>query len=214
MTLPHAAGALGSTAEDLLTWELALRGGQAVAPADYEAMTTPSRLNDGAAISYGFGLLDQTYRGHRLIGHGGGINGFVSNLAHWPAHDLTIAIVCNSDAFPVQQAAFALARQALGEPDLTRQPIALDEAALASCAGDYRFELGYLISFKARDGGLQAHFPSVGSEFRPFGARAFFLASDPEVTLTFDELRDGLCQRVVLGGYGDPSSGTRTSPPA
>ncbi len=33
MTLLHAAGALGSTAEDLLGWELALRGGRAVAPA-------------------------------------------------------------------------------------------------------------------------------------------------------------------------------------
>jgi CubicO group peptidase (beta-lactamase class C family) len=214
MTLPHAAGALGSTAEDLLAWELALRGGPAVAAADYAAMTTPGRLNDGAPISYGFGLVNQTYRDHRLVGHGGGINGFVSNLAYWPGHDLAIAIVSNSSAFPVQQAAFALARRAIGEPDLTREAVALDDAALASCAGDYRFELGYTIPFKVRDGGLAAHFPIVGSVFRPFGPGAFFLASDPEVTLTFDEEQDGLCQRLVIGGYGEPTTGTRTTPPA
>jgi CubicO group peptidase (beta-lactamase class C family) len=214
MTLPHAAGALGSTAEDLLAWELALRGGRAVATADYAAMTTPGQLNDGAPISYGFGLVNQTYRDHRLVGHGGGINGFVSNLAYWPEHDLAIAIVCNSGAFPVQQAAFTLARRAIGEPDLTREAVTLDDAALDGCAGEYRFELGYTIAFKAKDGGLGSHFPIVDSLFRPFGPRGFFLASDPEVTLTFDDERDGLCQRLVIGGYGDPSTGARTTPPA
>ena len=214
MSLPHAAGALGSTAEDLLAWELALRSGRAVAPADYEAMITPGSLNDGAPISYGLGLTNLTYRGRRVIGHGGGINGFASNLVYWPEHDLAIAVVGNSRDFPAQQATFALARRVLGEADLTREPVALDDAALASCAGEYRFDLGFTISFEVRDGGLRAHFPSVGSLFRAFGTRAFFLASDPEVTLTFDEMRDGLCQRLTMGGYGDPSKGTRVLPAA
>src|SRR6185437_11162283 len=61
MTLPHAAGAMGSTAEDLLAWELALRGGRVVAPTDYQAMTSPGQLNDGSPIQYGFGLMNQTY---------------------------------------------------------------------------------------------------------------------------------------------------------
>jgi D-alanyl-D-alanine carboxypeptidase len=214
MTLPHAAGALGSTAEDLLAWELALRSGRAVAPADYGAMIAPGALSDGAPISYGFGLLNQTYRGRRMIGHGGGINGFASHLAYWPQNDVAIAVVSNSGSFPVQQAAFALARRAIGEADLVREPVALDAAALASCAGEYRFELDYTLSFEVRDGGLASHFPRVGSLFRPFGERAFFLASDPEVTLSFDEPRDGLCQRLVIVSYGgDPSIGTRTSSP-
>ena len=50
----------------------------------------------------------------------------------------------------------------------------------------------------------------AGSVLRPFGA--FFLASDPEVTLTFDDLQDGLCQRLVIGGYGEPTKGKRALP--
>jgi D-alanyl-D-alanine carboxypeptidase len=204
MSLPHAAGAMGSTAEDLLVWELALRDGQAVSPADYEAMATRGRLNDGSPIAYGFGLLNQTYRGRALIGHGGGINGFLSNLAHWPSHDLTIAIVSNSDFFPVQQAAFALARRVLGEPDLTREAIAIDAAALARCAGRYRFDLGQNVAVKVKDGALTAHFPRLGSVYRPFGPSAFFLEDDPELTLSFEDLRDGVFAAMVVGGYGEP----------
>ena len=177
-------------------------------------MITPGALSDGAPISYGFGLLNQTYRGRRMIGHGGGINGFASHLAYWPEHDVAIAVVSNSGSFPVQQAAFAVARRAIGEADLVREPVALDAAALASCAGDYRFELDYTLSFEVQDGGLASHFPRVGSVFRPFGERAFFLASDPEVTLSFDEPREGLCQRLSIVSYGgDLSIGTRTSSP-
>jgi hypothetical protein len=54
----------------------------------------------------------------------------------------------------------------------------------------------------------------VGSLFRPFGPGAFFLASDPEVTLTFDEARDGLSQRLLIAGYGEPTTGARTTSPA
>ncbi|HWF75878.1 MAG TPA: serine hydrolase, partial [Caulobacteraceae bacterium] len=213
MTLPHAAGAMGSTAEDLLAWELALRGGRVVAPTDYQAMTSPGQLNDGSPIQYGFGLMNQTYRGRRIVGHGGGINGFLSNLAHWPEHDLTIAIVSNCDAFPIQQAAFALARRALGEPDLVREAITLDAATLESCAGRYVFDLGQSVAFKVKDGGLTAHFPRFGSVYRPFGERVFFLADDPEMTLTFDGLRDGVCQAMVVGGYGEPVRWTRAPAP-
>jgi hypothetical protein len=214
MTLPHAAGALGSTAEDLLAWELALRTGRVVSSADYQAMITPGRLNDGAAMYYGLGLMNQRYRTHRVIGHGGGINGFLSNLAHWPEHDLTIAIVSNSDAFPLQQAAYALARRALGEPDIVRESITVGDAELASCAGEYGFDLGQKVRFKVKDGGLAAHFPRMGSIYRPFGERAFFLDSDPEVTLTFENVQGGRCQRLVVGGYGEPTIGARVLQPA
>ncbi|HLY81316.1 MAG TPA: serine hydrolase domain-containing protein [Caulobacteraceae bacterium] len=209
MTLPHAAGALGSTAEDLLAWELALRTGRAVSTDAYSAMTARGQLNDGAPIDYGLGLVNYTYRGHRLVGHGGGINGFVSNLVHWPDHDLTIAVAANSDAFPVQQATYALARQVLGEPDMVREAMSVSEAVLASCVGVYEFELGQRLRTKVKDGALTAHFPRVGSVFRPFGERAFFLASDPEVTFTFEDLRDGVCQRLVISGYGEPVTWTR-----
>jgi CubicO group peptidase (beta-lactamase class C family) len=213
MHLPHAAGALGSTAEDLLAWSEALRGGKAVAAEDYAAMTTPGRLNDGEATSYGLGLLLSRYRNHGRIGHGGGINGFLSDLAYWPEHDLTIAVVSNSDAFPVQQAAHALARRALAAPDLVREPVALDDADLAACVGYYAFPLGMVVSFRSRDGALTARFPRPGSVFLPYAPGAFHLEGDPEVTLKFHERRGGAYQGAEFESYGEPMIGQRTRKP-
>ena len=44
-TVPQGAGALYSTTEDLLKWELAMFGGKVLKPASFEKMTTPVKNN-------------------------------------------------------------------------------------------------------------------------------------------------------------------------
>jgi CubicO group peptidase (beta-lactamase class C family) len=70
MTIPHAAGALYSTTEDLLKWEQGLFGGKLVSAESLEKMTTPVKSN------YAYGLQVETAAGHKVIEHGGGIEGF------------------------------------------------------------------------------------------------------------------------------------------
>jgi CubicO group peptidase (beta-lactamase class C family) len=209
MTWPHAAGALGSTVGDLLTWNAALHGGKLLAPESYAAMTTPGALNDGKPMSYAFGLVRQTYREHPTIGHGGGINGFLTNLAHWPDDDLTIVVLANCGAFPIQRAAFGLARRALGLPDLRREAIEASDDELAACAGVYRFD-AFPLQFRVKDGALTADFPRPRSVYRPMAPGAFFLADDPEATLEFEDRENGAYQRVAIQAYGgDPVRGVR-----
>ena len=50
MSIPHGAGALYSTTEDLLKWEQGLFGGKVLQPASLQKMTTPFKNN------YAFGL--------------------------------------------------------------------------------------------------------------------------------------------------------------
>ena len=57
MTIPHGAGALYSTTEDLLRWNQALFGGKLLSAASLEKMTTPVK-ND-----YGFGIAITTANG-------------------------------------------------------------------------------------------------------------------------------------------------------
>ena len=213
MSLPHAAGALGSTVHDLLAWDAALHGGQVLSPDSYAAMITPGRLNDGSAMTYGFGLGRSGYRERPTLGHGGGINGFLSYLGHFPDDELTVAVLSNSSAFAVDQASFGLARRALGLADAVHAPVSLDDARLAAMAGTYRFEIGPL-DLKVRDGGLGAHFPRPRSLYRPLAEDAVFLADDPEVTLKFEDLQGGAWQRVQFRAYGEPAVGVRTAPPA
>jgi hypothetical protein len=39
------------------------------------------------------------------------------------------------------------------------------------------------------------------------------MEKDPEVTLTFDKLRDGAYQRLSIEGYGEPAAGRRAAAP-
>jgi len=212
MTWPHAAGALGSTVNDLLRWDEALRGGEVVSPASYAAMTTPGRLNNGEPTGYGFGLVTSEYRGRRGIGHGGGINGFVTNLAHWPDEDLTVVVLSNLVTFAVPQVSHALVRRALGLEDTQRSPVSLDRAELERCAGAYRVGPATL-PFVAEAEGLRSAWPTPGSLLLPLAADTFFPQRDPEVTVTFKTLKGDAYQRVVLGGYGEPVTGERAPEP-
>ena len=93
---PYAAGSLCSTAGDLILWNQALHGGRVVSQASYRAMTTPMPLVDGTPLDYAMGLGVGDRARARVIGHGGGINGFLSDGRYYPDEELTIIVLQNS----------------------------------------------------------------------------------------------------------------------
>ncbi len=113
MSQPGAAGALLSTAQDLVRWQQALVSGKVVSPDSYQLMTTPFMLNDGSETKYGFGLGLGVMDGHPVVQHGGGIFGFNSMLAYYPEEELSVAVISNSEAFPSGGLAARIARAAL-----------------------------------------------------------------------------------------------------
>ena len=135
MTQPYAAGALCSTVNDLVTWAQALASGKVVSPASYKLMTTPVTLNDGKPMTYGFGLGTGTLGGHRQVSHNGGINGFVSELHHYPDDSLITVVLTNTGALTAIQLERLIARRALGIKDLPAVPI--EASALERLGGEY-----------------------------------------------------------------------------
>jgi CubicO group peptidase (beta-lactamase class C family) len=97
LSQPGAAGALLSTAGDLVRWQQALVAGKAVSAASYEEMTLPFLLADGNETKYGMGLQLDAQAAHRRIWHGGGIDGFNSVLMLFPDDGLHIAVISNSE---------------------------------------------------------------------------------------------------------------------
>ena len=136
MTQPYAAGSLCSTVTDLAAWTLALSSGKVVSPASYKQMTTPGTLNDGKPLTYGFGLGVGTVGGHRQVSHNGGINGFISELHHYPDDSLVTVVLTNTGALAAVQLERLIARRALGIKDLPAVPI--DASALERLAGQYQ----------------------------------------------------------------------------
>jgi len=136
MTQPYAAGSLCSTVNDLAAWTLALSSGKVVTPASYKLMTTPGTLNDGKPLTYGFGLGIGTVGGHRQVSHNGGINGFISELHHYPDDSLVTVVLTNTGALTAVQLERLIARRALGIKDLPA--VAIDASALERLVGEYQ----------------------------------------------------------------------------
>jgi len=136
MTQPYAAGSLCSTVTDLAAWTLALASGKVVSPASYKLMTTPGTLNDGKPLTYGFGLGVGAVGGHRQVSHNGGINGFISELHHYPDDSLITVVLTNTGALAAVQIERLIARRALGIKDLPAVPI--DASALERLVGEYQ----------------------------------------------------------------------------
>jgi hypothetical protein len=95
MGLPYAAGSLYSTVEDLYLWDQALYGEKVLPSKAKERMFTPGLGN------YGFGWVIQTRsigvdKAERLtIGHGGGINGFNTQITRLP-EDRHLVVLFNN----------------------------------------------------------------------------------------------------------------------
>jgi D-alanyl-D-alanine carboxypeptidase len=139
MAHPYAAGSLCSTTPDLVAWMKALAHGQIVDEAAWTRMTTPVTLAGGKTYPYGFGLFTADLGGHAQIGHGGGINGFVSALSYFPDDDLYVAVLVDTESGLADSLAASIARTALGvkEKPLDDLPIRAPEAA--KLVGRYNF---------------------------------------------------------------------------
>lgn len=100
-TWPYAAGSICSTAEDLTIWSQALhRDGKVLSEASYREMITPMPLLDGTPQDYALGLMSWTVDGVRIIEHGGGINGFLSDMKYLPEEDIVVVALMNTAAAP------------------------------------------------------------------------------------------------------------------
>jgi CubicO group peptidase (beta-lactamase class C family) len=95
-TWPYAAGSLCSTVEDLEKWNEALHHGKILNEKTYEEFITPISLNDGTVTHYAKGITVTDWKGKRLIEHGGGINGFLSQNSYFPDEDVSIVVLINS----------------------------------------------------------------------------------------------------------------------
>src|SRR5205823_3901297 len=97
MSVPYAAGALCSSVLDLLAYQRALDDLRMLGQASYQRMRTPAQLEDGWPTTYGFGLVNDAWDGHRLVGHGGQINGFQTMLFRYPDDDVTVVVLENAN---------------------------------------------------------------------------------------------------------------------
>ena len=135
MSVPHGAGALYSTTQDLLKWQLALYGGKVLKPESLAKMTTPFKDD------YAFGLIVRTIDGRKQMWHNGGIQGFNSSMAWYPESKTTVVVLANLNGQAPDQMLPQLAAVAFGKDvQLTseRREINLPREQLTSYVGTYQ----------------------------------------------------------------------------
>ena len=114
MNTAYAAGALCSTARDIVKWSHALMSGRVVQPTSVRTMTTPMRYGSIRRPTYGMALTADSMGGHLVVSHTGSINGFSAMLMHAPADSLIVAVLTNTGGAPALQIARGIVRTILG----------------------------------------------------------------------------------------------------
>ena len=206
MSIPFSAGALYSTTEDLLRWEQGLMGGKLLSAASLAKMTTPFK-ND-----YAFGLAVHAVNGHKVIEHGGGIEGFNTDIAYYPEDKVTVVVLANLNGGVPETIANALAQVAHGEKVVLpseRKEITVSPAVLGAYVGTYQLtpDFAIVVTFE----GVQLMAQATGQPKFPLFAESetkFFLkVVDAEVEFFKNE--KGEVTHLILHQGGQDQKGTK-----
>ena len=219
---PYAAGSLVSTVDDLARWEHALFSGTLLRQDLFARMVTPYPLKNGKATAYGYGLGIWSFEGHRVIEHGGDINGFTTELLRLPEDRITVVLLSNNpDHAPRPDfLGIEIASLLLGKPLAERKPIPVDPALLGRYdryVGVYRLD-AETTRVVTREGSrlFTQRLPGGGrTEILPLSLTDFYYP-DTVDTLHFNTGGTG-AQLKVTGmthtGHGEVDEAVRTSDP-
>lgn len=96
MSIPYSAGGLYSTVDDLYKWDQAFYTKQLL-PQDYldQIFAAHVAIPSSDGMAYGYGWMVGLEDGRQIITHGGGIEGFVTNIARYPQDKTVIIILSN-----------------------------------------------------------------------------------------------------------------------
>jgi CubicO group peptidase (beta-lactamase class C family) len=208
MSIPHAAGALYSTTEDLLRWEQALFGGKIVSATSLEKMTTPFKNN------YALGVTVQTVSGRKVVQHGGGIQGFNTFLAYYPDDKLTIAVLANVNGTAPGAIAAKLGAAAHGDTvqsTADRKEITLPAETLATYVGTYELTPEVKLAIRLSGTQLTAQLTGQGQlPIFPESETKFFLKI-VDAQLEFQKDAGGAITALVLHQNGVDQTAARTN---
>ncbi|MEP7272515.1 MAG: serine hydrolase [Acidobacteriota bacterium] len=200
MTIPHAAGSLYSTVEDLYLWDQSLYTERLLNAKSLAHMFTMV-LND---YGYGWGVGTQFQRKH--ISHGGGINGFATFISRYPEEKVTVIVLSNFQQANAGKIARDLGAAVFGEPyEIPRARVVakVDPKIYDAYLGKY--ELAPPATMTVTRNGEKLFAQLTGQpvfEIFPESETKFFLRV-VEAQLTFVRNEEGKVTQLILHQGGD-----------
>jgi len=204
MSIPHGAGALYSTVEDLYLWDRALYTEKLVSKNSLDKIFTPFKDNYG----YGWGISELF--GHKRISHGGGINGFTTDISRYPDDDVCIIVLSNFDHSSTGKISQDLAAIVFGEKyefPKERKEVKVDPKIYEAYVGQYELKPNFIITITKENDRLFAQATGQPkAEIYPESEIKFFLkAVDAQLTFIKDD--KGEVTQLILhqGGKDQPA---------
>jgi len=201
MGQPYAAGSLYSTVLDLYKWDRALYTSKIINAKSLEAAYTPNLNN------YGYGWTIQQQHGHKVVGHGGGINGFSTVIRRAIEEDAVAIVLSNTDATAsVGKIGQELIGLALGEdikPFAERQEISIDAKLLERYPGKY--QVGPMVIDIRLENGKLIMEPKGQRplELRAYAPNSFFLKEVDGITVVFPGEGPGKAGEMIINQGGE-----------
>lgn len=189
MRIPYSAGSILSTVDDLQRWTEALHSGKVVSEKSYQQMTTPFVLSNGKNAGsdksdqgYGYALNVTDLKGHRKVGHSGGINGFITMVQWIDDEKLLVIVLSNTDnpVFSPATIANQLSAIAMGQPFKQPKSIKVNSSILKEYTGEYTIEkYGAPVTVSYEDGQLYIKvMGGIKKRIQPYTKTSFFINND------------------------------------
>jgi len=210
MTVPWAAGSIYSTTGDLLKWEHGLFGGKVLSADSLKAMTTPGKG------SYGLGVFVADKGGLKEVSHGGGIEGFNTNLIYVPERRIAVVVLSNVNGAAPGVMGDQLLDVVLGKPVTLgneRKALPITKEELAKFVGVYDLAPTFSITFAVSGDGLTAQgtgqpaFPLMYVGIKDGRPRFFTAQVNAEIEFVPDA--SGVFTSMVLHQGGHDAPGKR-----
>ena len=139
------AGAINSTAREMAAWLRFMLGGgvfdgkRLVSEKGYSEFTS-KQMTIGGKVSYGLGWFLRDWNGHKVLEHGGNIDGFNAEVALMPDQNLGFVLLTNISASPLGNDAMkTIWSNLVGEPKNPSLPdLAVTELDKSMVVGTYK----------------------------------------------------------------------------
>jgi hypothetical protein len=204
MSTAYSAGALYSTVEDLLLWDQALYTEKLVSRKSLDEAFTPFKSN------YGYGWSISKRFDRQAIAHGGGIYGFSTYIARYPADRLTVVVLSNVEGAPSGEIANDLSAIVFGVPYKTpaeRKEITVEPKKLEPYVGEYQIAPNLVLVITLENGKLMGQI-STQPKLELFAeSETEFFIKTVNAQITFVKNAQGEVTGLVLrqGGGNNPA---------
>jgi CubicO group peptidase (beta-lactamase class C family) len=199
-SIPFSAGAIFSTVDDLWKWNQAIFSYTLIKKESLERAWSPTKLNNGQLISYGYGWQLGRIDDARVIGHGGAIDGFLTFEMYLPDQKIYVCILSNKMTVNPEDYAYKIAEMVAGIKRENPATVSLEESIAAGYAAVYQInEKEDRVITRKENRFFSQRTGSTKFEVFPYAKDAFYFKDSPN-TLKFIRNDQGKIESVQMNG--------------